>query len=147
MGVKFRADVAGSITALRFYKGATNTGPHVGNLWTSTGTLLASVTFTNETASGWQQATLPNPVPITANTTYVASYHTTVGRYAVSSSYFATTGVDNPPLHALSTTAGGGNGVYQLRRRPAASRIKPTRRRTTGWMWCSAPSPTPRRPP
>ena len=119
MGVKFRADVAGSITALRFYKGATNTGTHVGNLWTSTGTLLASVTFTNETASGWQQATLPSPVPITANTTYVASYHTTVGRYAVSSSYFATTGVDNPPLHALSTTAGGGNGVY--RRGPAGS--------------------------
>jgi len=79
LGVKFRTTVNGYITALRFYKGPANTGTHVGNLWTSTGSLLASVTFTNETASGWQQATLPSPVAITANTTYVASYHTNVG--------------------------------------------------------------------
>ena len=40
------------------------------------GTLLASATFTNESASGWQQVNFSNPVPITAGTTYVASYHT-----------------------------------------------------------------------
>ena len=80
--MKFQASVPGTITGIRFYKGATNTGTHVGTLWTSTGTLLGSVTFTNETASGWQQATLPTPVTIQANTTYVVSYHTTVGRYA-----------------------------------------------------------------
>jgi len=112
LGMKFQASVSGSITALRFYKGATTTGTHVGSLWTITGTLLASVTFANETASGWQQMNFTSPVAITANTTYVASYHTPVGRYAVNSNYFATAGVDNPPLHAPSTTAGGGNGVY-----------------------------------
>ena len=41
------------------------------------------------------------PVAITANTTYVASYHTNVGGYACDGGYFATTGVDSPPLHAL----------------------------------------------
>ena len=111
LGVKFRANVAGSITALRFYKGATNTGTHVGNLWTSTGTLLASVTFTNETASGWQQATFASPVAITANTTYVASYHTNVGHYAGDTNYFAS-GVTNGPLTALGNGTDGGNGVY-----------------------------------
>ena len=37
LGVKFRSDVAGFITGLRFYKGAANTGTHVGSLWTITG--------------------------------------------------------------------------------------------------------------
>ena len=68
---------------MRFYKGATNTGTHVGNLWTRTGTLLATATFTGETASGWQQVTLAAPVASPPNTTYVASYHAPRGHYAV----------------------------------------------------------------
>ena len=62
LGVRFRSDLSGSITAIRFYKGPANTGTHTGHLWTNTGTLLASVTFAGETASGWQQVTLPTPV-------------------------------------------------------------------------------------
>ncbi len=113
LGVKFRASVSGFLTGIRFYKGTTNTGTHVGSLWTSTGTLLAQVTFTNETASGWQQATFATPVAITANTTYVASYHTNVGHYAGDNDYFATTGVTTGPLTALRDGVDGGNGVYR----------------------------------
>ena len=40
LGVKWRAEVDGFVTGLRFYKGPGNTGPHIGNVWTSTGTLL-----------------------------------------------------------------------------------------------------------
>jgi large repetitive protein len=112
LGVKFRATVNGSITGLRFYKGSGNTGTHVGNLWTSSGTLLASATYTNETASGWQQVSLSAPVAISANTTYVASYHTTTGHYALDAAYFASAGVNNPPLRALANGEDGGNGVY-----------------------------------
>ncbi len=112
IGVKFRADNDGYITGLRFYKFSTNTGTHVGHLWTRSGTLLATATFIGETASGWQQVTLASPVPITANTTYIASYHAPAGRYAVNSQYFATSGVDNPPLHALANGVDGGQGVY-----------------------------------
>ena len=61
----------GYITGIRFYKGSGNTGTHVGHLWTSTGTLLATATFSNETASGWQQVNFATPVAITAGTTYV----------------------------------------------------------------------------
>ena len=61
LGLKFRADTAGYVTGIRFYKAAANTGTHVGNLWSATGALLASVTFTNETASGWQQMALSTP--------------------------------------------------------------------------------------
>jgi fibronectin type 3 domain-containing protein len=113
IGVKFRSDSNGVITGIRFYKSTANTGTHVGNLWTSSGQLLASVTFTNETASGWQQANFSTPVPISANTIYVASYHTDAGRYAGDNNYFATSGVDTPPLHALSNSTTGGNGVYR----------------------------------
>jgi len=112
VGVKFTSDVSGSILGLRFYKGSANTGTHIGNLWTNTGTLLATTTFTGETASGWQQANFSAPVAITANTVYVASYHTNVGGYSVSQGYFATAGFDNPPLHALQDGASGGNAVY-----------------------------------
>ena len=56
LGVKFTSDVDGLVTSLRFYKGSQDTGTHVGSIWTSTGTKLASATFTNETSSGWQQA-------------------------------------------------------------------------------------------
>src|SRR5262249_31248353 len=53
VGVKFTSDVSGVITGIRFYKGSLNTGTHVGHLWTASGQLLNSATFTNETASGW----------------------------------------------------------------------------------------------
>jgi hypothetical protein len=111
LGMKFQSDTAGFITGLRFYKYSQNTGTHVGNLWTSGGTNLGAVTFANETASGWQQATLATPVAITANTTYVVSYHTNTGFYADTASGF-TAAVDNAPLHGRSSASAGGNGVY-----------------------------------
>src|SRR5439155_25034459 len=111
LGVKFRADIGGNITGVRFYKGTTNTGTHVGNLWSATGTRLATATFSNETASGWQQVTFGTPVTVTANTTYVASYHTNVGSYGIDTGYFTSAGVDNPPLHALANGVSA-NGVY-----------------------------------
>ena len=112
IGVRFRSSTAGFITGVRFYKYSTNTGTHVGNLWSSTGTRLATATFTNETGSGWQQVLFATPVAINANTTYVASYHTTVGGYAVSSNYFANA-VTRGPLTALRDGTDGGNGLYR----------------------------------
>jgi hypothetical protein len=112
LGVKFRPQVDGQITGLRFYKGTTNTGTHVGHLWSRTGTMLAEATFTNETPRGWQEVTLSNPVSVTAGTTYVASYHAPAGNYAHNNSYFATSGVDSGPLRALADGEDGGNGVY-----------------------------------
>jgi hypothetical protein len=112
LGLKFRSDAAGFVTGVRFYKGALNTGTHVGNLWSTTGTKLASVTFSGETASGWQQMNFASPVPIQANTVYVVSYLCPNGHYSGNLDYFATQGVDNAPLHALATGVSGLNGVY-----------------------------------
>src|SRR4051794_15617474 len=85
LGVKFTADTDGVISGIRFYKGPKNTGTHTGSLWSSTGTRLATATFTKETASGWQQVSFASPVAVKAGTTYVASYHTSVGYYSATS--------------------------------------------------------------
>ena len=111
VGVKFRTDTAGFITGIRFYKGTGNTGTHVGNLWNVSGTRLATVTFSGETASGWQQANFSTPVAVSANTTYIASYLAPTGHYADDAGFFAT-GVDNAPLHALADGIDGADGVY-----------------------------------
>ena len=114
VGVKFTVDTSGFISGIRFYKSAANTGTHVGNLWTSTGQLLATATFTGETASGWQQVNFASPILLTANTIYVASYHTTTGHTSDDNNYFTNIGVDNSPLHAPASGASGGNGVLTL---------------------------------
>lgn len=107
LGMRFRSNEAGSITGIRFYKGEQNTGPHTGSLWTATGTLLATATFTNETESGWQQVNFAQPVSIAANTDYVASYHTQSGYYAATGGYF-----DQPRENGPLTAPAGNNGLY-----------------------------------
>src|SRR4029450_4459643 len=44
LGVKFRTTQPGSITGIRFYQAALNTGSHVGYLWSSTAQLLRTTT-------------------------------------------------------------------------------------------------------
>src|SRR5207302_3339104 len=83
---------------------------HTAELWNQAGSLLASATFSNETASGWQTVIFANPVAIAANTTYVASYHGN-GNYSADGNFFA--GVyTNGPLSAPASHSPGGNGVY-----------------------------------
>ncbi|GIJ59286.1 hypothetical protein Vau01_068020 [Virgisporangium aurantiacum] len=108
LGMRFRADSAGSVTGVRFYKAAANTGPHTGSLWDGDGALLATVTFSGETASGWQTATFAQPVTIAANRFYVVSYHTATGHYSGDNNGFAQAR-DRAPLHAPATA----NGVYR----------------------------------
>ena len=64
VGVQFTTSTSVSVTGVRFYKASTNTGTHIGDLWTASGQLLAQATFTNETASGWQQVNFSTPVAI-----------------------------------------------------------------------------------
>ena len=114
LGTRFRSDVAGYITGIRFYKDVQNTGTHTGSLWTVGGSLLSTVTFTGESSSGWQEATLPSAVPITAGTLYVVSYNSSLGIYSATDGYFVAAGVVNGPLTAPQDgTEGGSNGLYQ----------------------------------
>ena len=114
LGMKFQSSVSGWVAGVRFYKGSGNNGTHTGSLWTASGTLLATGTFTNETASGWQSMLFTNPVQISANTTYVVAYWDPDGHYGIDLELFATP-LNTPPLTAVKSDyidAGGGNGVY-----------------------------------
>src|SRR5262249_49104402 len=74
----------------------------------------ATATFTNETASGWQQVNFATPVSIAANTTYIVSYFAPNGQYAFDANFFASTGITNGSLHALASSEDpGGNGVFK----------------------------------
>src|SRR5262249_16045730 len=70
VGMKFSSSSAGQITALKFYRSPGDIGSDLVDLWSSSGTKLASATFTNTTATGWQTVSLATPVSIAANTTY-----------------------------------------------------------------------------
>ncbi|WP_416209789.1 N,N-dimethylformamidase beta subunit family domain-containing protein [Nostoc sp. LEGE 06077] len=107
LGMKFRSATTGQITAIRFWKAPSETGTHIGRIWSATGTLLASVTFTNETTSGWQQQTLSSPLTIQANTTYVVSAN--ANAYYVATSRELTNTIVNGNL---SSVADGNNGVF-----------------------------------
>jgi len=121
VGVKFSSDTFGQVDGIRFYKSALNTGTHVGSLWSASGQLLASATFSNETSSGWQSVSFSQPVTIMPHTTYIAAYLAPNGHYATTPGYFypapAPTAIggavlDSPPLHALGNNSSGGDGVF-----------------------------------
>jgi hypothetical protein len=76
LGTRLISDVSGLLTAIRFWKSPSETGSHTGRIWSASGQMLASVIFTNETASGWQQQSLPTPLSALANTEYVVSVNT-----------------------------------------------------------------------
>lgn len=103
LGLKFRSDIGGTVTGIRFYKSAANTGIHIGNLWSSAGGLLATVAFTGETTSGWQQANFTAPVTIAAGMVYVASFHTNVSHFSLDLNFFNGAHAPTPPLWPIDS--------------------------------------------
>jgi hypothetical protein len=109
LGLRFSSSAAGSVTALRFMKASGDTGPHTLSLWSATGSLLAQVTTDAETDAGWQQVSLPDPVPIEPDQVHVVSYHSSTGTYAAANRFFTTNGaLTSGPL----TAPADNNGVY-----------------------------------
>ncbi|GAB3080321.1 hypothetical protein GCM10027215_22700 [Nocardioides zeae] len=107
LGVVVTPTTTGDVTRIRFHKGAGNTGTHVGSVWTLDGRLLGRVTFTGESATGWQSAALATPVRLTAGTAYVVSYLAPRGHYSVTSGGLRSGAVSGP-----LTAAAADNGRY-----------------------------------
>ncbi|MEV8182570.1 DUF4082 domain-containing protein [Specibacter sp. NPDC078692] len=108
LGTKFISSQDGTVTAIRFYKSRENTGPHVANLWSPQGKVLATATLPASagTASGWQTVTLRQPVKISKDQKYVASYIAPNGRYSADEH-----GLDKAKSNGPLTIPAGG-GVY-----------------------------------
>lgn len=104
LGVKFKSSVTGTIKGVSFYKTAGNNGSHIGELYDAAGNRLASASFANETATGWQTVLFSTPVPVTAGVVYTAAYFSPAGTYVSTLNVFASQ-ITNGPLSASS-------GVY-----------------------------------
>ncbi|WP_244931721.1 DUF4082 domain-containing protein [Nocardioides sp. W7] len=103
LGTRFTSDVAGTITAVRFHKGAGNTGTHEGAVWSGAGERLAVGTFTDESTAGWQTLVLAEPVEVTPGTEYIVSYRSPTGRYSLTAGAFSGSNLSRPPLRVDST--------------------------------------------
>ena len=108
LGTKFVLDAPATLASIRFWKDVKETGTHTARLWSSTGTLLATLPVTGETAgAGWQQANFTTPVPLSANTVYIVSVN--------ANAFFATTrsGLVTPLTSGIAHSAADvKNGVY-----------------------------------
>lgn len=124
LGLHFKSSSNGVIKGLRFYKASSNTGTHIGRLIKPNGETLGSVTFSGESASGWQEQLFSAPIAIAANTEYIASIFMPSGHYSLDSSYFLSAAFTNGPLTAYkSADVSPGNSSY----RPTSSRnLHPT---------------------
>ncbi|TQJ30588.1 Ig-like domain-containing protein [Microbacterium sp. SLBN-146] len=112
LGLKFSVAVDGEATGVRFYKGPANGGTHVGSLWNSAGTRLATVTFTNESASGWQTASFASPVDLIAGQTYTVSYTAPQGGYAMAARFWPYDARPSAPVQVASGVGSAAPGVY-----------------------------------
>jgi uncharacterized repeat protein (TIGR01451 family) len=125
-GVKFRSDVAGVINGVRLYafwprqfgmRGGSPSG-ELCLLYDGSGNLLGSATSNAPSSygtAGWFEAVFSSPIPIAANTTYIAAYFISTGAYgAFADGGGLSAGYNNPPspLHALAEGSDGPNGVF-----------------------------------
>jgi Domain of unknown function (DUF4082) len=112
LGVRFEASQKGAVTGVRFYRGAENTGKHVGRLWDDSGELLAEATFSDSDSVGWQQVRFAEPVSLTPGDDYVVSYLAPNGKYSADKGFFERDHVSGP-LTAKEDQRGKPNGLYK----------------------------------
>lgn len=107
LGMKFRVTEAGEIRAIRYFRPVGETGSQTGRIWAQSGEQLASVVFTGQSSSGWQQANLATPLAVSPGQTYTVSVNSN-SAYAFKSQGFTADRVSGP----LVAPADGNNGVY-----------------------------------
>jgi hypothetical protein len=107
LGTKVIVDQPATLASIRWWKDSKELGSHTARVWSSSGTLLATLPFTSETASGWQQMNFATPLPLAANTVYIVSINI--------NNYFVTTrsGLAIPLTAGIAHSANDvKNGVY-----------------------------------
>lgn len=104
LGTRVTVNNSGTITAVRFYKGAGNTGRHIGAVYTDTGRLLAKTTFVRETSGGWQTARLSRPLALKAGSVFYVAVFMPRGNYVARAAY---------PWPHRSASLTATSGVYQ----------------------------------
>jgi len=108
LGTRLHSDLAGRITALRYWAQPGDNDATTLILWDyASQTELASVSGTPDGSGGWFQLSLPSPVAVTAGTEYVITYNAGALAMYVGWSHFFDTPLVNGPL-----TASVGAGIF-----------------------------------
>jgi len=106
LGVRFTPTADGTVSQIRFFRGAATAGGYLVRLWSEDGIQLASAAVSDGSIPGWQVGAFA-PVTVEAGRTYTASYYASSGAYAIDQDSFFATMTEG----ALSAP-GGVNGVF-----------------------------------
>ncbi len=111
LGVRFESQTPLAIDGIRFFKGTKDTGTHIGHLWNSEGTLLATATFTEESATGGslcgsRNLSRSNRTPFTSRRTTRPN-----GGYAEAKHFFES----GPVVNGTADGVGGSERRLQVR--------------------------------
>ena len=140
--MKFRSDVAGTITGIRFYKGAANTGSYIGLLYSSSGTLLAQATYRKPDGIGMAAGKLhhagDDPGQHDIHRRVFQHVGLCVGRgvFHVGRQWIMAT-------PRAQIRGGRPERSVLLRQHAAVPHVAATPTPTGGWTWCSRRTPLP----
>jgi hypothetical protein len=114
LGVKFRSDVDGQVTAIRFYRSVPIDSGYKVNVWSATGELLGTgVAIEGQGPTpGWQTVIVYPPAAIKAGEIYTASYYASKGNYSIKDNFWTDVNVENGPLHILRQGVYSSDGIF-----------------------------------
>jgi len=132
LGVKFWSSQIGVISGIRFYT-VVCPGGYVAGLYSADGTWLGSGTTVDASADpGWREADFASPVPISANTTYIAAYYCAAGLYTYLPEGLSQ-GFTNGPLTARPVRPSAATAYIVT---AMSSRARVIRTATIMWISC-----------
>jgi hypothetical protein len=104
---------AGKVSGIRFYRGATSRDGYAVKLFAANGSLLAAAKIWKDTCAVpcCEQVNFASPVNLAVDTTYIAAYYTSNGRYAADKNGLKV-GYATGPLTAPPSSTVAGNGVF-----------------------------------
>lgn len=116
LGTEQRANVDIRITHIRIYSppGETTMANRTGKVYTTAGSVLATVALPNDLADGWSTHELATPIPRTANQRWVVAYDTG-GNYGALIDAFQLADVnssDGAVTSLSDANATNGNGIF-----------------------------------
>lgn len=111
LGVKFTTSVPGKVVGVEFHRASTANNGRAVQLWSPTGTLLASASTPSATTLGFNRGNFTTPITVAAGQTFTASYLAPRGRYTARNNAFT------EPRTSGGITAPANAGVYQYGKR------------------------------